>query len=81
MVKVFVSIDPKYDCFDVEVWTYTQAGKLEKTERYRDVKQIVIKNAEVRISRQLSRNPLVLVIDCEKPIIELRENTLLYISG
>lgn len=81
MVKIMVSINPKHDYYDVEVFIYTQIGRLDKSEKYSDVKQIVIRNAEVRISRQLSPSPIVMILECEKPSVELRENSLLYILG
>lgn len=51
------------------------------SKEYEGVKQLVIRARETRISRQLAPEPYTLVIDVEKPRIELKENTLLYIEG
>ena len=65
--------------YDVKVNIYNDEGKLVKEYTYSGVKQLVFKTSEVRVSRQLSIEPFTLVTYAEKPKVELREETLLYI--
>jgi len=77
--KVIVSLKHKPEEYTVKINLYGENGELLETREYEGIKQLTINSPEVRISRQLSPNPMVLVIDAYKPKIELREKTLLYI--
>jgi hypothetical protein len=79
MGKVILSLHHKPESYVVMVKTYSDDGRLLSEEKYSSVKQVIIRSGEVRLSRQLSPQPLVIVVDAVKPRVELRENTLLYI--
>ncbi len=80
-LKIFVSLKHKPEEYIVKLRIYDDNGKLVDSKEYEGVKQLVIRARETRISRQLAPEPYTLVIDVEKPRIELKENTLLYIEG
>jgi len=79
MYKLLVSITHHPEEYVVEINMYNDEGRLVDTRRYNGVKQVVFKTPEVRLSNQLSPKPVVLIVSAEKPVIDLKENTLLYI--
>ncbi len=81
MAKLIISLKHKPEEYDVKIKIYGSDGKLLDTKEYSGIKQLVIRSKEVRISRQIAPDPFVLIIDAEKPDIEVKEGSLLYISG
>lgn len=81
MVKLLISLKHKPEKYDVKIRIYGSDGKLLDAKEYNGIKQLVIRAKEVRISRQIAPDPLVLILDTGKPDIEVKEGSLLYISG
>ncbi|WP_052833872.1 hypothetical protein [Staphylothermus marinus] len=79
MGKIVLSLKHKPEEYSVLIKVYGGDGALVKEESIDHIKQVIIKAGEVRLSRQLSPEPLVVVIDAEKPSIMVKEGTLLYI--
>lgn len=81
MAKVVISLKHRPEEYEVKIRIYGNDGKLIDTREYNGIKQVVIRAREVRISRQIAPDPLVLVLDAEKPDVEVKEGSLLYIHG
>lgn len=79
MGKVILSLKHKPEEYSVSIRIYDDGGFLVKEEKYDHIKQVIIKAGEVRLSRQISPEPFVIVIDAEKPSITIKEETLLFI--
>ncbi len=80
MAKIIISLKHKPEEYDVSLRIYNEDGKLVKEDEYKGIRQVVIHTREVRISRQISPSPTVLVVDAEKPVIKLVENNILYVE-
>jgi len=77
---IIVYLKHKPEEYDALVYVYGDDGKLAETRTYSGVKQVVFKTGEVRVSRQLASNPIALVTRAVKPVVELREGSILYIA-
>ena len=77
MPKLFIALEHQPERYNVAISIYSDEGSL-----FKEVKQVVIKSAkEIRLSAQLASNPVVIVASIEKPIVELKHESILYISG
>lgn len=81
MSRLVVYLKPKFEEYDVKVYVYNDVGKLIEERSYLGIKQVVIRASEIRVSRQLFHDYLALVVETQVPNIEVKENSLLYISG
>mgnify|MGYP001772695086 CR=1 FL=1 len=81
MPKLIIYVKPKFEEYEVKVYTYSDDGKLVSEESYTKVKQVVIKSPEIRLSRQLFHDYVALIVDAEKPKVEVEEGGLLRVSG
>jgi hypothetical protein len=79
--KIVVYIKPKFEEYDVKIYTYSNDGKLIDEREYASIKQIVVKSQEVRLSRQIFHEYLALIIEASSPKVEAKEGGLLYIYG
>ncbi|ADI32067.1 hypothetical protein [Staphylothermus hellenicus] len=79
MGKVVLSLKHRPDEYSVLARVYDSDGSLVREEGFDHIKQVIIKAGEVRLSRQLSPEPIVIVVDAEKPSIMVKEGALLYI--
>ncbi len=82
MVKVFVALHYYPEEYGVIVTVYGDKGGLVWEKRMR-AKQVVLEApVRVRISRQIGPNPVVLVIDAEKPpVVEEKEGVVVIRGG
>lgn len=69
------------DNYSVEINVYNEEGKLVESLAYNEVKQVIIEGCEVRVNRQLSRDPTAMVLSASELKINHREGSLLYIKG
>ncbi|MEM0000024.1 MAG: hypothetical protein QXH02_00395 [Desulfurococcaceae archaeon] len=81
MPKVIVYVKPKFEEYEVKVYTYDADGKLVDERVFSSVKQVVIRSPETRLSKQLFHEYVALIVDAEKPRIEVRKEGVLYIHG
>lgn len=81
MSKVVVYVKPKFEEYEVRVYTYSADGKLLDEKAFSSVKQVVIRSPEIRLSRQLFHEYIALIVDVGVPKIEIREGGILYILG
>lgn len=80
MFKIFIGVKPGLDKFDVYVDKYSCSdGKLVESKFFNNVKQIKLLVKEVTISKQLSSDPIVLIVDSDKPVIDLKNNGVLIV--
>ncbi|MCD6488645.1 MAG: hypothetical protein J7K21_05415 [Desulfurococcales archaeon] len=82
MPKLFIALEHQPERYNVAISIYSDEGSLIEERVFKEVKQVVIKSAkEIRLSAQLASNPVVIVASIEKPIVELKHESILYISG
>lgn len=77
----FISIKFAPEEYDVKIEIYNVNGKLSVVNEYRGVKQIVFKDVEVRVNRQLSQTLFILIAIAPKMEVSFVENTVLYVRG
>lgn len=80
MPKIIVALYHRPEEYDIVISTYSNEGLLIKEEKFEGIKQVIIKSREIRVSAQLSNNPMVLIIDIDKPIYNIKEGKLLIIG-
>lgn len=81
LYKLFVKIKHSVDKFDVSIDKYRfDNGKLVETLSFNNIKQINISVKQLTLSKQLSGEPIVLIIESIKPSINLVSNTTLVIK-
>lgn len=80
MPKIIAALYHRPEEYDVVISTYSNEGLLIKEEKFKGIKQVIIKSRETRVSAQLSNNPMVLIIDIDKPIYNVKEGKLLIIG-
>jgi len=80
MPKIMAALYHKPEEYDVLVSIYNSEGMLVKEKKLEGIKQVIVKSKEVRVSAQLSNNPIVLIIDIDKPIYNVKEGKLLIIG-
>jgi len=78
---VFVTLAFLPEEYRVKLEFYGEDGRRVKTLEYGGVKQIVFKDVEVRVNRQLSQTPLVMIASAEGLDVSLVENSVLYVRG
>ena len=81
MSKIITYIKPKFEEYKVDLYEYDNEGKLIGEKSYDHVKQIVIHSSEVRLSRQLFYESIVLIIEGNMLRVEIKNNSILYIHG
>lgn len=81
MKRAMVYLRHRPDSYSVEVNIYNEEGRLVESLAFDELKQIIIEGCEVRINRQLSRDPLAMVITANELKISHKEGSLLYIKG
>ncbi|MEM1555167.1 MAG: hypothetical protein QXO78_03745 [Desulfurococcaceae archaeon] len=80
MYKLFVKIKHNVDSYDISIDKYRfDNGKLVETQYFNNVKQINIVAKQITISKQLSGEPLVLIVESHNPVINLISNSILVI--
>ncbi len=79
MYKLMVIMEHRPEEYVVTINMYSGEGKLVETKSYEGVKQVVLRAREVSIAKQLSPQPIVLIVSIDKPRIDFKENSLLYI--
>ncbi|MEM0355902.1 MAG: hypothetical protein QXT88_01335 [Desulfurococcaceae archaeon] len=80
MYKLFVKIKHNVDSYDISIDKYRfDNGKLVETQYFNNVKQINIVAKQITISKQLSGEPLVLIVESRNPVINLISNSILVI--
>lgn len=80
MFKIFIEIKPGVDKLDVFMNKYScDNGKLVESFFFSSVKQIKLMVKEVTISKQLSSEPFVLIVDSMKPLVEFKDNGILIV--
>ncbi|GEM_PF-918124 len=79
MYRLMIMLRYKPEEYHVKIYVYNGVGKLVDTREYNGVKQVILKTKEVLVSRQLSLEPFTIVTCAEKPRIDFRENSLLYV--
>jgi len=80
MPKIMTALYHKPEEYDVIISIYNDEGLLVKEEKLEGIKQVIVNSKEVRVSAQLSNNPIVLIIDTDKPIYSAKEGKLLIIG-
>jgi hypothetical protein len=78
---VFITLTFLPEEYRVKLDYYGKDGGRVKTIEYEGVKQIVFKDVEVRVNRQLSQTPLVMIAYAEGLDVSLVENSVLYVRG
>lgn len=78
---VFITLTFLPEEYRVKLEFYGENGRLVKTVEYDGVKQIVFKDVEVRVNRQLSQTPLVMIATAPSLDVSLVENSVLYVRG
>jgi len=78
---VFITLTFLPEEYRVKLDYYGKDGGRVKTIEYEGVKQIVFKDVEVRVDRQLSQTPLVMIAYAEGLDVSLVENSVLYVRG
>ncbi len=78
---VFITLKFLPEEYHVKLEFYGEDGRLVKTMEYEGVKQIVFKDVEVRVNRQLSQSPLVMIASAQGIDVSLIENSVLYVRG
>ncbi len=78
---VFITLTFLPEEYRVKLEFYGENGRLVKTVEYDGVKQIVFKDVEVRVNRQLSQIPLVMIATAPSLDVSLVENSVLYVRG
>lgn len=81
MPKVMIYVKPKFEEYEVRVYTYDANGKLIEERGFSSVKQIVIRCPEIRLSRQLFHEYIALIANTETPKVEIKEGGILYVLG
>ncbi|MGB9827850.1 MAG: hypothetical protein ACPLSM_04975 [Thermosphaera sp.] len=81
MEMVFITLTFLPEEYRVKLEFYGENGRLVKTVEYDGVKQIVFKDVEVRVNRQLSQIPLVMIATAPSLDVSLVENSVLYVRG
>ncbi|MEM0380748.1 MAG: hypothetical protein QW607_09600 [Desulfurococcaceae archaeon] len=81
MNRLFIVLEYKPEEFDVSISLYNEEGKLVESKEFSRVKQIVIDNCRVLVSKHLKNKPFVLIAEAFRFNIDLKENSLLYING
>ncbi|WP_448579488.1 hypothetical protein [Thermosphaera sp.] len=81
MEMVFITLKFLPEEYHVKLEFYGEDGRLVKTMEYEGVKQIVFKDVEVRVNRQLSQSPLVMIASAQGIDVSLIENSVLYVRG
>jgi len=80
LYKLFVKIKHNVDSYDISIDKYRfDNGKLVETQYFNNVKQINIVAKQITISKQLSGEPLVLIVESHNPVINLISNSILVI--
>ncbi len=80
MPKIMTALYHKPEEYDVIISIYNDEGLLVKEEKLEGIKQVIVKSKEVRVSAQLSNNPIVLIIDTDKPVYSAKEGKLIIIG-
>ena len=80
MPKIMTALYHKPEEYDVIISIYSDEGLLVKEEKLKGIKQVIVKSKEVRVSAQLANNPIVLIIDTDKPVYSVKESKLLIIG-
>ena len=80
MPKIMTALYHKPEEYDVIISIYNDEGLLVKEEKLEGIKQLIVKSKEVRVSAQLSNNPIVLIIDTDKPVYSAKEGKLIIIG-
>ena len=80
MPKIMTALYHKPEEYDVIISIYSDEGLLVKEEKLKGIKQVIVKSKEVRVSAQLANNPIVLIIDTDKPVYSVKEGKLLIIG-
>jgi len=80
MPKIMTALYHKPEEYDVIISIYSDEGLLVKEEKLEGIKQVIVKSKEVRVSAQLANNPIVLIIDTDKPVYSVKEGKLLIIG-
>lgn len=78
---VFITLTFLPEEYRVKLEFYGENGRLVKTVEYDGVKQIVFKDVEVRVNRQLSQTPLVMIATAPSLDVSLVENSVLNVRG
>jgi hypothetical protein len=78
---VFITLTFLPEEYRVKLEFYGEYGRHVKILEYEGVKQIVFKDVEVRVNRQLSQTPLVMIASAEGLDVSLVENSVLYVRG
>jgi hypothetical protein len=78
---VFVTLTFLPEEYRVKLEFYGEDGRHVKILEYEGVKQIVFKDVEVRVNRQLSQTPLVMIASAEGLDVSLVESSVLYVRG
>ncbi|QOR94137.1 hypothetical protein IMZ38_05750 [Thermosphaera chiliense] len=81
MEMVFITLTFLPEEYRVKLEFYGENGRLVKTVEYDGVKQIVFKDVEVRVNRQLSQTPLVMIATAPSLDVSLVENSVLNVRG
>lgn len=81
MYKLFIKIRYNVDKFDVSIDKYCfNDGKLVESRSFNNVKQINLSVKQITISKQLSNEPFVLIVESKKPIVNLVSGSVLVIK-
>jgi len=78
---VFITLTFLPEEYRVKLEFYGEDGRQFKILEYDGVKQIVFKDVEVRVNRQLSQTPLVMIASAEGLDVSLVESSVLYVRG
>ncbi len=80
MPKIMTALYHKPEEYDVIISIYNNEGLLVKEEKIEGIRQVIVRSKDVRISAQLANNPVVLIIDTDKPVYRVKEGKLLIIG-
>jgi len=77
----FISIKFAPEEYEVRIETYGADGRLSGVSEYKGVKQIVFRDVEVRVNRQLSQTLFILIAVAPRLEVSFVENSVLYLRG
>ncbi|ADV64594.1 hypothetical protein [Desulfurococcus mucosus] len=79
MIRLIVNVYFASDEYRVEVNRYSSEGRLEGSQVYNGVKQLVLSGVTARVNRQLQNDPWSIIIEAVDPVVDVKEGGLLYI--
>jgi len=79
--KVVLYLYPMFEEYAVKAFYYSDEGRLAESWEFKEVKNVVITAKQVSLSRQLAKEPLAIVVDVERPVVEFKGGVLKIAGG